>query len=373
MKCRICGEEIEALETVHGCRDEYLSFQDSPFVNRTCDVALFRCGGCTHIQSEYRCPEEFYINYESEAGASQYSGRLVTTEHKIEKLAQYSKSRNKLVEIGSGGGSALYSAAKSFARCIGVEPAEHLSELARERGFEIINAYFDSSLKLAEKFSAFMAFQVFEHLEDVYAVLDYAYEVLEPGGVGLINVPNGQTIMQNGLYHQIVDEHVNYFSTHSLMAMARRSGFDCIEIENVSEAVELDIYLRKPLDFPGLNATRDRNRSRMAECLLGYEAVIIWGAGAKSCSYSELLPKNFLAAHLVDSDIRKTGKYTSGISAQIEMVDKSMLEQCDCVLIFASAYNREIMDELYNRYLYRGKVIYFENDAVKSATGDYLA
>lgn len=104
MKCRICGEEIEALETVHGCRDEYLSFQDSPFVNRTCDVTLFRCGGCTHIQSEYRCPEEFYINYESEAGASQYSGRLVTTEHKIEKLAQYSKSRNKLVEIGSGGG-----------------------------------------------------------------------------------------------------------------------------------------------------------------------------------------------------------------------------------------------------------------------------
>ena len=74
-----------------------------------------------------------------------------------------------------------------------------------------------------------MTFQVFEHLTDLYSVLNYALEILEPGGVGLINVPNGQRIVEENLYHQIIAEHVNYFTPESLATMAKRAGFDLIE------------------------------------------------------------------------------------------------------------------------------------------------
>ncbi|AIW41937.1 hypothetical protein X809_39455 [Paenibacillus polymyxa CR1] len=192
--------------------------------------------------------------------------------------------------------------------------------MAKEAGLNVVHAYFDKQLDIGEGYSAFMNFQVFEHLLDFYSILEHAYEILEPGGVGLINVPNGQSIVERSLYHQIICEHVNYFTPFSLATMVRKAKFDIIEIENVANTIELDIYVRKSKKHTGFNNAKEDQRKVLREIMYKHENITIWGAGAKSEVYSKLIDNTSAIKHLVDSSDDKVGLYISGIDLQVEKV-----------------------------------------------------
>ena len=59
------------------------------------------------------------------------------------------------------------------------------------------------------------------------------WEVLEDDGVALINVPNGEQILKNGLYHQLLLEHINYFSTQSIITLVKNAGFEVLDRKSV--------------------------------------------------------------------------------------------------------------------------------------------
>ena len=208
---------------------------DSPHRIRTENFILHRCPQCSHYQIIYCLPKEYYASYISTGmGQQQYSGALNQVEEKIQRLRRYSRNTSSIVEVGCGditqGGSHTYQIAQTlYGRYVGVESSSEECRSAIQAGLPVVQGYFGPGLSLTQKFSAFMTFQVFEHLTDLYSVLNYALEILEPGGVGLINVPNGQRIVEENLYHQIIAEHVNYFTPESLATMAKRAGFDLIE------------------------------------------------------------------------------------------------------------------------------------------------
>ncbi len=77
-------------------------------------------------------------------------------------------------------------------------------------------------------------------MEQLQEAVRYAYDILNEGGVGLINVPNGQQIFEEGLYHQINWEHINYFTPYSLALLCNSAGFEILLLESDYEAIELD-------------------------------------------------------------------------------------------------------------------------------------
>ena len=252
MNCRICDSPMYVEETVSNCLLGYITLQDSPHNIELQDLTIYYCPYCSHRQTENNLPANYYSaqkdGHDKFNGFKQYYGTLQQTEFKIAKLAQYGKYQKNFLDIGCGEGQTLEIAEKYFGNCVGVEPTH--SDTKKEN---IINAYFDKDFKLDdylpdqsatnnEYFSAFAAMQVFEHLEDVYSVLETAYSYLCEGGVGLINVPNGQLIYDNKFYHQVLGEHLNYFSPFSLALMAHKAGFDVIEIESINSTMELDLY-----------------------------------------------------------------------------------------------------------------------------------
>lgn len=217
-----------------------------------------------------------------------------------------------------------------------------------------------------------MSFQVFEHLDNLYIVLEYLYTILNEGAVGVINVPNGQQICTDALYHQITVEHINYFSPYSLAAMAKSAGFQILEIDNAVSTVELNIYVRKPClyEYSGNTFLQvlQKQRSDLKDQMLHIKSksnapkITVWGAGAKSRRYFALLDKEIQLSHLVDSSADKVGMYVHGIDIPIELANKQIIDESDCILIFASSYNQEIMKTLHEEYNFKGKLIYFENN-----------
>lgn len=359
MRCRICGNKTKLFETVDSfCFDTMLVNQTN--VN---DMKLYRCPVCTHIQTEYVLDDDFYNTYDEQRGASQYLGSLDQTEQKLKKLRSYANSNFELIDIGCGHGKALRCAETGiFENCLGVEPAYNTYCIAKKSGLNVINAYFSKELNLEKTFSAFVSFQVFEHLDDLYAVLDYAYDVLEAGGVGLINVPNGAEIIGRSLYHQLTFEHINYFTANSIATMVHRAGFEIIQIENIPETIELDVYVRKPNKRINFQQNWEEHKEKLNYLIAPYKTITVWGAGAKSEKYARLLDKTVIVEHIVDFSDSKLGTRIAGIEAVVEKPTEEIIRNSPVIVIFASAYNAEIIEQLRTDFLYEGEIIYFDED-----------
>lgn len=148
MRCRICGTECNFLETVAGVflGSNRLEANRHELENRNMD--LYRCPNCTHIQTEYQLPDDFYKRYNAQSGAAQYSGALELTESKLRKLRSYASSSNWFIDIGCGTGHALGIVAHMFDHCLGVEPAYNTYYIAKEKGLNVLNNYFSRDLQL---------------------------------------------------------------------------------------------------------------------------------------------------------------------------------------------------------------------------------
>ena len=181
----------------------------------------------------------------------------------------------------------------------------------------------------------------------------------------MINVPNGQTIMENHLYHQIVSEHINYYTPQSLMTLAKNCGFEIVEVQNEAEWIELTAFLRKPNVRISFDESRKCQKKALNAALKGERKFSIWGAGAKCTKYAELLDENAIVEHLFDKNESKQGLYVSKINCPIEVPNASTVSECKNIVIFASSYNNEIIKELRETLHYKGRIIYFEGDSVK--------
>lgn len=364
MRCRICGSKLLHYETVHGVPVDNSWFRTSPFESEKKNMELFQCARCGHIQAESILPDNYYNgDYNVFAGGGQYAPSLDFTRKKLEKLRSYAQTGSLLLDIGCGTGNALSAAAGLFESCIGVEPADNTYQIAQERGFHVIHGYFSAELDIKKQTSAFTAFQVFEHLSDIYQVLDYAFELLEPGGVGLINIPNGQEIINHSLYYEVVLEHINYFSAYSASIMANHAGFDVLEIETIPQTIEMDLYIRKPLRNYTFQEKECLERKQLSKILSAYQTVAIWGAGAKSARYVSLLEDPSIVKIVIDSDAKKAGMFLSGLNCPVKIASASLLKSCPCVMIFASSYNSEIIKKLRNDFGFLGDIIYHENNS----------
>lgn len=184
----------------------------------------------------------------------------------------------------------------------------------------------------------------------------------------MINIPNGEIINQEKLYHQIISEHINYYTPSSLSVLAVRAGFETICIEKDDNLIELTMYVQKPVKKESMNGIRELHRTKMFSMLKDSKIITVWGAGLKAPYYSSLM-RDIEIAHIIDSSKASHGKYVSGITLPVEEVSKEIIDSSNAIVIFATAYKDEIIKELADKYRYLGKIIYFEQNDIKCLEG----
>ena len=94
--------------------------------------------------------------------------------------------------------------------------------------------------------------------------------------------------------------------------------------------------------------------------------IAVWGAGGKASSYASIVNKKNIEhiLHIFDNDVTKYSGFIGGINVPIEKPDLDKIQEVQMIVIFASAYNKEIIKELHEVYEYNGKIVYIENDRI---------
>jgi SAM-dependent methyltransferase len=213
-------------------------------------------------------------------------------------------ARRKLLDIGSGPGFFLKTAQSCGWDVTGIEPSRQAAAHARGLGLQIVEGFFnaDSATTLGH-FDVVHMNNVLEHIPDPINLVSLARDLLNPGGIICINVPNdfspfqlaAAATQQTGAWWLAPPHHLNYFDFASLCALLERLGFDVIE-RTTSFPMEAfvmmgDDYTGDPvlgrachskrkkfdlaLDAAGLKNVRRAFYRALAQEGIGREAVVI--------------------------------------------------------------------------------------------------
>lgn len=265
-----------------------------------------------------------------------------------------------VVEVGCNDGLFL-SQISQFGdyHCIGIEPNKVSSQLARERGFTVVNKFFEDTLEAELKdveVNVVVARQVLEHIHDVDLFLKEANRMLTLGGLICIEVPNTDIALRTGDVSCLWEEHVNYFTPASLRAALQGFGFsvkvsktyhfsgeailmiaekvtNCTEFEK-PKSVNIDDYLgyAKAVSDYKTKLLKTVNEFKQD----GYQ-IVLYGSGCRASVALHSLELNGLVDTIVDDQVEKQGKFMP--KAPIPVSSSSELNGKENLLVLLAVNN----------------------------------
>ncbi len=212
--------------------------------------------------------------------------------------------RRRLLDIGCGPGFFLKTAKDRGWQAKGIEPSRQAAGHARDLGLDITEGFFgpDTAPSLG-RFDAVHLNNVLEHLPDPIGLVALARDLLDPGGLICVNVPNdfspfqiaGRKEVGAGPWWLVPPHHLNYFDFESATRFLEKLGFKVVD-RTTSFPMELFLMMgedyigkdeigrachgrRKRFDLSleaaGLGETRRAFYRALANLGIGREAVLI--------------------------------------------------------------------------------------------------
>jgi SAM-dependent methyltransferase len=132
---------------------------------------------------------------------------------------------------------------------VGVEPSDFGVAFARESlGLDVVQGGLLDARLDAGAFDAVFLGDVIEHLPDPGGALDRIAELLRPGGVVALALPDSGSRLARAVgrrWWSVIPTHVQYFTRASLAVLMRRQGFTPLEISTAPKAFSVGYYLRR--------------------------------------------------------------------------------------------------------------------------------
>ena len=108
----------------------------------------------------------------------------------VEYLLKFDKKRTAVLDIGSGMGTFLVAAKPHYKEAVGLDVSAQMAAFVqRQLGVKVFIEQFEN-FNFDKKFSLIHMSHVIEHIPHPRLWLDKARQMLEPGGILVINVPN---------------------------------------------------------------------------------------------------------------------------------------------------------------------------------------
>lgn len=325
-----------------------------------------------HTTIENYQPPSYYEDYIMTNSYSDAMQRL--QQGQMERLLSLREMSTpaSLVEIGCGDGSFMKYARGRIPRILGIEPSSRFAQEAIRAGFEVKIGYVSAAnLLIEEKFDSFASRQVFEHLPDPLDVLIGIRKMLNPGAVGLIEVPYGHRSLRTKRFFDFFPDHVNYYSVNSLVALATDAGFNVIACNEAFGGDYLELWTRfEPGParwFNELVAARERVCGALAgkirEICQQKQRLAVWGCGAKALSiFSATTTETLdLIDCVIDSDPHKHGKFVPRSSIAVLPPEQAAQRNPDVVLVLALSYREEIAASVRKLMPGCGQIITIDN------------
>lgn len=388
LKCRFCGHEL---------KHEFIDLVNSPPSNSNLTkeqlnepekfypLKIYVCEECFLVQiDEYKKSHEIFN--EDYAYFSSYSTSWL--EHAKEYVdmivERFRFNKNSfIVEIGSNDGYLLQYFKEKEIPCLGIEPSLNTAKVARERGIETIEKFFDADFAkqfVAEKGKAdlILGINMLAHNPNINNFVQSLKIALKDDGIVTMEFPHLMQLVSNNQFDTIYHEHYSYFSFMVIKKIFEKHGFEIFDVEEFPKHGGLiRIYVKHKEDYTkdiservgklldkekslGMNALdyyknfkekADKVKYDLLQFLIEQKrtgkSVVAYGAAAKGntlLNYCGI--KKDLIKFVVDRSPHKQGKFLPGSHIPIVNEEKIKEEKPDYVLILPWNMEEEITEQL---------------------------
>ncbi|WP_310992274.1 class I SAM-dependent methyltransferase [Aequorivita marina] len=226
-KCKICSSKIELINPRYNlviCSKCKLVFCNDIF-----EEEMF-----SRIYDKLYNQTKQYSTHikESDDLISKNKYKLGRTKSKV--LNKAIKVKNpKVLEIGAGVGVVANFLQSKGIDYLGIEIDKKTVERAKKANLNIKQGDFKSLNKIEDTFDIILAFEVFEHLQDLGLLFKILEQKIKPDGTLGFTVPNFNKYLNyknlnNKIYQSGPPIHLNFFTVESLQNIAKIYGFEIV-------------------------------------------------------------------------------------------------------------------------------------------------
>ncbi len=313
-QCRACG--VASLRPFLALGNQPLA---NAFLRTKAEIAqeqffpldVYFCETCSLVQlADVIDPEVLFGHYIYVTGTSETiaAHNVKYAQAVVEQLSL--GPADLVVEIASNDGSLLTCFTGHGVRTLGVEPARNIAEMARARGIDTVNEFFNSATAKAvrEKYGAAQAVignNVLAHVDKTRDFLDGARSLISDTGRIIVEVPYAQDMLDRREYDTVYHEHLCYFSITSLARLGREVGLGVVRVDRMPvHGGTIRVWFAK--DVPNAESVE----AMMAEeRKIGLTMFAAWEAFGRAAA------ENKTALRLLLEQLRSDGRTVAGYGA----------------------------------------------------------
>lgn len=359
-QCRVCNGTFfeEALITYKNMPKaaQHLPDSDNLENDKGLMLQVFQCEDCGLVQLNNK-PVDYFREVIRAAGISEEM-----KEFRIKQFGNFIDSldlKNKnIVEIGCGQGEYLSVMDQLKVNATGLEYSKKSVEICNKLGLQVDRGYLEhENIKIKNApLDGFFILNFLEHLPNINEALQAIYNNLSDDGVGLIEVPNFDMILEKNLFSEFIGDHLFYFTKESLETTLNFNGFEIIDSAIVWYDYVISVHVKKteprknpPILIEKTNIDHFTQHQEMitqtiVEYLDSFEdkKVAIWGAGHQSLAIIALTNIEKRIAYVVDSADFKQNKFTPATHIPIVAPEKLSSDPVEAIIIMAASYSDEV-------------------------------
>src|SRR3954468_2799735 len=236
--CRVCGStELEMFLDLGEMppANALLHKEELGLPEARYPLALSSCRKCELIQlTHVLAPELLFQRYVYFSSVSEAMTRHFSA-YAQDVADRFVPENGLVVEIGSNDGILLRSLLSRPLRVLGVDPARNVAEHARSRGVPTIADFFTEALardirQQQGPASAFLANNVFAHIDDLDEVMRGVQTLLADDGVIVMEFPYVVDFLEHLEFDTVYHEHLSYFGVRPLAQLFSRYQFELFDV-----------------------------------------------------------------------------------------------------------------------------------------------
>ena len=382
--------------------EEILDLGTSPLANGLIEkgdevnsfpLKIGRCNKSGHIQLiNFIEPSEMFRNYLYNSSASS------TLEKHLKGISDFIcdfinvKEDELCIDIGSNDGTLLSGFLEKGKRVLGIDPAENLSKLAKEKGVETFTGYFNevNSKKVLNEYGKAKVITLtntFPHLQDLSNFMKGVNNLIDKNGILFLEAHYLADIYDQIAFDTIYHEHVSYWHLQPIVKMFADFGFEIKYVERLplhhgqlrvvaskSKNIKQDSSVINLINWEKENKIGSKDKAEeFAKKSLNIKEelnsvinnlkknkknIAGYGAPAKATTLMNFLNLNSSNLNfVVDRSPLKQGLIIPGTGIEISSPERINIENPDYLILFAWNFKDEIIDQLSEFRKNGGKLI----------------
>lgn len=304
------------------------------------------------------------------------------TERFIESLLRYAPEKGRVLDVGCGLGQMMSILREKGYDVVGVDANPKAAKIARDRGFEVIEGRFEEGMFEDESFDMIVTRSVLDHAIDPITLLATMENILKPGGVIAVEVPNFGRVLKRSGFGGFTPHHVIYWTTPVLRYALTIQGLDLLggyeesyiamfgqKVEKGEEAIDpvppSDEYTEKLIeDVDAFLERKDELADELPQLIEDQfpRGIVVLGAGTPTVDLLYYTGLHDKITKILTSDESRHGSIIAGSDIEVASIDSIDDDDFDAVLVSSDRRQDELLDRLEAFLDKGGRVIRFKPD-----------